>query len=205
MKRCRTLILALAASLPSPYRDETPTSISLHAETALKSDISTTYIELYQNADARWLINRRHGVISVWNLKDAAPLWSNDGVVFRLTPSRNNVVSILSATDAAPSKSATEINGRVYFFLDDVRRRRVAEKATVRRNDLLVALDSRAQGRLVWTRRAKDFAPFFTSDASSLRFDSPIAPIANDKLTIRVRNDQEVKEFAIDAADGSFH
>lgn len=198
MKRCRTCLIALVASLALPCRAEPP------ASTPPTSATLTTYTELYQGSNARWLANKRYGVISAWKIERFTPLWSKDGVVFRLNPTRNDVFSTLNNAPTTRPVYATEIRKRVYFILDDVARRRVDANNGAPRDNLLVALDSRAQGRLVWTRRANDFAAFFESDTSALRFAPPLLPLTDDELTIRVQNDQEVKEFAINAADGAF-
>lgn len=203
MKRCRIYAVAIGvaafpyyAALPAP-----PTSPDAHVS---NRDERSLYIEQYRGSNARWLVDRRRGSISAWELERPVPLWSNNGVVFRSTPQVTDVFSTFYNNAFQEAPLATEIFGRVYFFLDDVSQRSVPSESYARRDVLLVALDPQAQGRLVWTRRAKDFASFFNADASSLRFAPRLASLSNDKLAVQVFSDREIKEFAINAADGSF-
>ena len=156
------------------------------------------------SSNARWFVDKRHGVISAWSLVDAAPLWSSNGVVYRALGSANSAVKELTQPEA-PSVPATEIFGRVYFFLNDVAARRAlpSASASVRQDDLLIALDPYAQGRLVWKRRAQDFAPFFPSyDKRALGFVGDVQPLPNDELLVQVAAERETKRFALNAATG---
>lgn len=156
------------------------------------------------SSNARWFVDKRHGVVSAWSLVDNAPLWSSNGVVFRVSNSKTNAVKELTKLDI-PTIPATEIFGRVYFFLNDVSARRALSSAPAnfRQDNLLIALDPNAQGRLVWKRRAQDFAPFFPScDKRALGFVDDIQILPNDELLIQVAAEGETKRFALNAATG---
>lgn len=168
-------------------------------------DVSSSYLDFYVGSNARWLVDRQTGTVAAWELKRPLPLWSSDGVVYRQATRRTNVVEgLTSLRDVEPSPTI-ESFGRVYFFLNDVSRRRStsAPASFVRRDDLLLAIDLEAQGRLVWARRADDFARFFPPDVSSLCFLPQLKPLPNDELLVFVQGDQETKCFAVDAAAGT--
>ena len=171
---------------------------------AASHDCSDAYVDCYISSNARWQVDRRRGIVSAWDLERPLPLWSQDGVVFRLSPLSNEAISELNTTSAIP---ATEIFGRVYFFLNASAPRRENEKAESfrRQNDALLALDPRAQGRLVWICRAQDFASFFAPDAGALHFVPRVEILSNDELLIVVQSErQNARSFAVDAATGIF-
>ena len=170
---------------------------------AISSLVADAPLDYYVGSNACWRVDRQRGVISALSLIDGSPLWSSDGVVYRSFPSKNDVIQEIPSQNASPFPAA-EIFGRVYFFLDDVAARPAfPQTRNVRRDDLLVALDSNAQGRLVWKRRVRDFAPFFPADERrALRFLNDVKPALNDKLVVQIKSEREVKRFALDAATG---
>lgn len=205
-RRLRFCFLALALATPFSRYATRPAPAD-DKENAASSCVSVSYVDYYVGSNARWIVDRQEGSVSAWERERPVPLWSSDGVVFRLSSRRNAAPVRLSATSSADSFApTTEFFGRAYFFLNDAPRSRSENALSpfVRRDDLLLALDLRAQGRLVWKRRARDFADFFASDVSSLRFLPRLEILSNDKLLAFVQGDQEVKRFAIDAADGTF-
>lgn len=157
-----------------------------------KEDATSQKFNYYIGKNARWLVDLQLNVISAWELERDVPLWSRDGVVFRVFQRPNNAISDFNKASTQSPLPATEIFGRVYFFL----------------NDDLIALDSRAQGRLVWRRNIKEFIPFFTSFNPTLA-DAPvfipeIFPLNSDRLLIQTRRGQETQCFILDAASGEF-
>ena len=98
-----------------------------------------------------------------------------------------------------------EIFGRVYLFLDDITGLSDNEPPPSLKKNLLIALDPRAQGRLVWRRRAEDFALFFApQERNVLCFRNEVVPLPNDELLVQVQGKRKVKRFALDAATGAF-
>lgn len=160
---------------------------------------------LFIGSNARWLVDRRLGAISAWDLKRDLPLWTRDGVAYRVARRPKYDISSFNAIVAEPAR---EFFGRVYFLLDAPDAKSALDKSNVveHRDDLLVALDARAQGRLVWSRRADDFAPFFPPAPKNVRLNGRFVglpqTLPNDLLEIQVEFNQEVKRFQLDAADG---
>lgn len=171
------------------------------------SSVDNERFALFIGSNARWLVDRRLGAITAWDLKRDVPLWTRDGVAYRVARRPNYDISNFSAIVAEPAR---EFFGRVYFLLDapDAKSASFDDESNVveRRDDLLVALDARAQGRLVWSRRADDFAPFFPPAPKNVRpngrFVSLPQTLPNDLLEVQVELNQEVKRFLLDAADG---
>lgn len=197
MKR-RLRLFFLALTVASPLADA-----AIYASTPYDK---TSYVEIYVGSNARWQVDRRHGVVSAWELERPLPLWSQDGVVFRLSPLANDAKSSLAPTADAPVP-ATEIFARVYFFLDapSQRREHDADAPFTRRNDLLLALDPRSQGRLAWICRAQDFAVFFKPNQEPPQFVPRVESLPNDELLVVVETASEGgKRFAVDAATGTF-
>lgn len=195
-RRLRLSLIALAVA--SPFADA-----AAYASTPYEPK---SYVENYVGSNARWQVDRRRGIVSAWNLERALPLWSQNGVVFRSSPLANDANSTLVLT-SAPSVPATEIFGRVYFFLNapSQRRENAPDAPFIRRDDLLLALDPRSQGRLAWIRRAQDFVIFFESKSEALEFGSQLEPLPNDELLVVVKSAFEgAKRFAVDAATGIF-
>lgn len=199
--RLAVKLLLAATAIPTAFSDAQDA-----VETASRP-VAEVYqdnlnLEYYVGSNARWLVDRRLGVISALSLDNASPLWSKDGVVFRAAHT-----AILSLKEVTPSQNATsrpaiEAFGRVYFFLDapslfqDVAPR-------FQNNALLVALDSKAQGRLAWKLNVQEFAPFFSpEDRRDLRFLNKIQSTANDELLVSIQSERELKRFALDAATG---
>ena len=202
MKKPYKLLLA-AISLSTNFSDNAATLQCVAAQDARavvfrEEDDATA--EYYVGSNARWRLDRRHGVISAWSLEKPFPLWSQDGVVFRSRPQVKGVVKEVARKEKSAISPATEIFHRVYFFLDDVARKDA--RSPERRDDLLIALDPNAQGRLVWKRNAQDFAHFFSEDAGALRFLDEIQPAPNDQLLVSVQGQDEVRRFTLDAATG---
>ncbi len=162
-------------------------------------------VDYFLGSNARWLINRRQGVVSAWKLDEARPLWSRDGVVFRLPKRTNGAAQNLQPIQDQPFRHAVEFFGRVYFLLDDSARQTpsAAKRPRERGDNLLISLDLRAQGRLVWARRAQEFARFFSNAPAALSFLDKIAALDNDELLIQIKSDFETKLFVLDAADGT--
>ena len=162
-------------------------------------------VDYFLGSNARWLINRRQGVVSAWKLDEAQPLWSRDGVVFRLPKRTNGAAQNLQQIQDQPFRHAVEFFGRVYFLLDDSARQNpsAAKRPRERGDNLLISLDLRAQGRLVWARRAQEFARFFSNAPAALCFLDKIAALDNDELLIQIKSDFETKLFVLDAADGT--
>lgn len=202
MKRRLRLFFIASVFAASPiYRDAVSNLIFADQRNGATTHRSADYIDLYVGSNARWQIDRLRGVVSVWELERPLPLWSRDGVVYR---SANSATSYVSTLTPQPTAPATEIFGRVYFFLNDAKGGRAANRSSsfVRRDDLLLALDLRAQGRLVWALRAQDFTCFFAPNAS-LQFVPRLEILPNDKLLVTVRNErQENQRFIVDAATG---
>lgn len=172
-------------------------------ERVVATDENTRF-SLYVGSNARWLVDRRQGAVSAWSLEEDRPLWSPSGVVLRLKPSSNRETPSITELNSSIKRPTTEIFERVYFFLNDVTEFSVNENSRSSKNNLLVALDPRAQGRLVWRRRAEDFVPFFArQEGSVLRFLNELAPLSNDELLVQVQGEREVKRFALDAATGA--
>lgn len=197
MKR-RLRLFFLALTVASPLADA-----ATYASTPYDK---TPYVENYVGSNARWQVDRRHGVVSAWELERPLPLWSQDGVVFRLSPLANDAKFTLAPTADAPVP-ATEIFARVYFFLDapSQRREHDADAPFTRRNDLLLALDPRSQGRLAWICRAQDFAVFFKPNQEPPQFVPRVESLPNDELLVVVETASEGgKRFAVDAATGTF-
>lgn len=202
-KKGRARLLVAAIALLTPFNaDRAPfltfDGVAQEADEASRDDASR--FDYYVGADARWLVDRRDNVVSAWSLQEDRPLWSRDGVVFRENKRPTDVIASFKKISAEP-KPATEIFGRVYFFLNLQAPQN--DERNVRRNELLVALDPRAQGRLVWKLRAPDFAFLFSPDVSSLQFLDAIAPLPNDRLLIVVQGDGETRSIEIDAATGA--
>ena len=200
--------LIAATSLLSTLNDNAPDTLNLvpTPNSYTKPQISQDNLDQVcrVSSNARWLVDKRHGVVSAWSLVDNAPLWSSNGVVFRVSNSKTKAVKELTQLDV-PTIPVTEIFGRVYFFLNDVSARRALSSAPAnfRQDNLLIALDPNAQGRLVWKRRAQDFAPFFPScDKRALGFVDDIHPLPNDELLVQVAAERETKRFALNAATG---
>ena len=153
------------------------------------ADSKTDDFKYYVGRQERWLVDLRLGVVSAWELERDVPLWSRDGVVFRVAQRPNDVISDFKLASRQKAEPAVEIFGRVYFFL----------------NDGLVALDPRAQGRLVWKRNAADVAPFFDArDDAPFFFTPKISPLSKDRPLIQARLGQDAKFFIVDAASGEF-
>ena len=158
----------------------------------------------YVGSNARWLVDRKRGIVSAWSLEEASPLWSLDGVVYRISPNANHAIPITKISEKVFPPSAWEIFGRVYFLLDDVADSRSFHKTPTRRDALLIAIDPNAQGRLVWECRAQDFAPFFPKNARGrLRFIDNVNSSPRDELVVLVQGEKEIKRFALDAATGT--
>lgn len=160
----------------------------------------------YVSSNARWNVDKERGVVSAWALKEERPLWSRDGVVYKTSPRANVAISEINVADHAIPSPALEIFGRVYFLLDDVDDSRSFNKnrSQPRPDALLIALDPNAQGRLVWERRAQDFAPFFPKNARGrLRFIDNVNSSPRDELVVLVQGEKEIKRFALDAATGT--
>ncbi len=206
MKRSLRLgFIALALATPFSRYEARPAPDVDEESAVLSPCVSVAYVDYYVGSNARWIVDRQNGSVSAWELNRPLPLWSNDGVVFRLSSRRNVAPSRLSATSADSFAPTTEFFGRAYFFLNDASHvpSEGAASPFVRRDDLLLALDLRAQGRLVWKLRARDFARFFASDVSSLQFLPQLEPLPNDELLAVVQGDRNIKRFAISAADGT--
>lgn len=184
----------LATCLLTPLCESTTRSASLAQDSPAASppasaDANPNDFKYYIGRQERWLVDLRLGVVSAWELERDAPLWSRDGVVFRVAQRPNDVFSDFKVASMQTPEPVVEIFGRVYFFL----------------NDALVALDPRAHGRLVWKRNAADFAPFFAAhDNAPLVFTPKISPLSKDRLLIQARRGQDVKFFIVDAAYGEF-
>lgn len=162
--------------------------------------------QYYVGANARWIIDLRLNVVSAWDRSLDVPLWSRDGVVFRVFQRPNDVKTDFKAATAQPPVPAPEFFGRVYFFLDGV----------------LVALDPRAQGRLVWKLYVEELTRFFSApknadlnaisgsspaldqDAKSPVFLPKLRSLTDDRLLVQTRRGQELKTFVVDAASGEF-
>ena len=201
----RTLLIAtLLSTLISPQSDAVfPLAFALNDNESQHST-SNDKFDYYVGSNARWLVDRERGVVSAWSLKEEIPLWSRDGVVYRATPIANVATQEIKNQDHLFSSPATEIFGRVYFLLDDVAHSSRSESlrpSLTRRDDLLIALDRQAQGRLVWERRAQDFIPFFPKNAR-LRFLNDIKATANDELLVYIQAENTIKGFALNAATG---
>ena len=174
--------------------------ISFHDVADLRNKRSN--LHCYVGSNARWFVDRESGVISALSLDALSPLWSKDGVVFRAVPSTNYPITEAASPSSADVSPAMELAGRVYFILD-IPPHKEQNGFSVRRDALLVALDAKAQGRLVWKLKVRDFAPFFSQNLrGELRFTSKIQAATNDKILVQVLSDREVKRFAIDAATG---
>lgn len=180
----------LASFNEAPYFFDSPTRADAASQRSSDADNADDF-KLYVGQEARWLVDLRLGVVSAWELERDVPLWSRDGVVFRVERRPNDVFADFKRASSQTPRAATEIFGRVYFFLDDI----------------LVALDPRAEGRLVWKRTADDFARFFSApNSDDATFLVPkIDSTSNDRLLIEARRGQESKRFIIDAASGEFN
>lgn len=202
MKRSLSIFFTVCLLAATPFSDS-PSRLASSAQDDVASQRKRNLpnaddFELYVDKRARWLVDLRLGVVSAWELERDVPLWSRDGVVFRVAQRPTDVISDLNAASRRKPRPTFEIFGRVYFFV----------------NDALVALDPRAQGRLVWKRNAADFAPFFAgprnapsagrADDVSPSFIPKIASTLNDRLLVQARRGQETKSFIIDAASGEF-
>lgn len=202
MKRFLPTFFTVCLFTATPF-SEAPTRLISFAQdddaTRQKRDVSNANdFEIYVDKQARWLVDLRLGVVSAWELERDVPLWSRDGVVFRVAQRPTDAISDLYVATKAKPRPTREIFNRVYFFV----------------NDVLIALDPRAQGRLVWKRNAADFAPFFAvsnnapllqlADDVAPSFIPQIYPTFNDRLLIQARRGQEIKSFTIDAASGEF-
>lgn len=196
------IFFAVCLFTSTPFNESSTRSLSFAQEVAATpqtrdADNAENYL-LYRDKRARWLVDLRLGVVSAWEIERDVPLWSRDGVVFRVAQRPDDVISRLRVAARQTPLPTLEIFGRAYFFL----------------NDVLVALDPRAQGRLVWRRNIADFASFFAApnNASTLRRDADVSPsfvpkirpLSNDRLLIQTRRGQETKFFLIDAASGEF-
>jgi len=179
----------LAPLCESPTRSASFAQDFPAATRATVADSKADDFKYYVGRRERWLVDLRYGVISAWELERDVPLWSRDGVAFRVAQRPNDVISDFKTASLQKAAPLVEIFGRVYFFL----------------NDVLVALDPRAQGRLVWKRNAADFAPFFAArDDAPLVFTPKISPLSKDRLLIQARLGQDAKFFIVDAASGEF-
>lgn len=194
----------LATCLLTPLCESTTRSASLAQDSPAASppasaDANPNDFKYYIGRQERWLVDLRLGVVSAWELERDAPLWSRDGVVFRVAQRPNDVFSDFKVASMQTPEPVVEIFGRVYFFL----------------NDALVALDPRAHGRLVWKRNVDDFARFFAApssasplqdevDDASLSLTPKILPLSKDRLLIQARRDRDAKFFIVDAASGEF-
>lgn len=172
-------------------------------------DSKQDQIETFVGSNARWIVDRQRGAISAWELTRNAPLWTRDGTVYRTFERPKHDVALLTSNALNGAKPACEFFGRVYFLLDAIEDSRVTRffsTRCVKNDDLLVVLDTRNQGRLVWSRRADDFAPFFSSRLknkdSRCRFVGLPRSFDNDFIKIQVQREQEVNFFLIDAASG---
>lgn len=200
MKR-RTWFLLAATYITAPF---TARALLAKASNEPNDDVAPTTPDAERNpicyigSNARWLVDKRQGVVSAWSLTKPQPLWSRDGVVFRLNKRPTRVVSDFSHLTASQCQPTTEFFERVYFLLDDP----TTSDAHKRRDALLVALDLRAQGRLVWKLDVNDFLRFFP-DSTPLRFLNNLKRLPNDELLISVQGAQSTKSFAINAAVGT--
>ena len=192
-----TSLFATFSALPLTWSLSVATTISDEAATPRNDDAYAGYV----GSNARWLVDKRHGVVYAWELEENRPLWSSDGVVFRASPYKSDAYG-KTARLPETFDNATEIFGRLYFLLDEIDSRSLNnEVPNARRDQLLVALAPKEQGRLVWRRRAQDFAPFFTSQ-TNLRFTNGITPLPNDELLVKVQAENETIPFALNAATG---
>lgn len=190
-----SLIAALANS--SPYL--VFASTNERVADAKPSDVESQY-SVCVGTNARWIVDRRHGVVYAVSLETDRPLWSRDGVVFRLTTKRPTLdFSNLNNVSAATRRNGEEIAGRVYLLLDDI----TSSKKDLQRDALLIALDPRAQGRVVWELRAKEFAFAFPGDESQPAFTRRIEALGGDELIIQIQTANACRNFAVDAATGS--
>lgn len=197
MKNRVSFFFTVCLLTSTPF-SESPLAQDVAATRQTCNDTTSNNLILYADKQARWLADLRLGVVSAWDVERDIPLWSRDGVVFRVAQRPNDAISDLRAATRQKPLPTLTIFGRVYFFL----------------NDALIALDPSAQGRLVWRRNAVDFASFFDAPNNAsplLRADDAlpslvpkIRPAPNDRLLIQARRGQETKSFLIDAASGEF-
>lgn len=201
----RTLLLAALLSTSTISKnDAVPTRASTPIDSEPQFSANNAKFDYYAGSNARWFVDRERGVVSAWSLKEALPLWSRDGIVYRAAPTANIATQEIKSRDNLFRSPAPEIFGRVYFFLDDVAcpsRSETSRRPQIQRDNLLIALDPQAQGRLVWERRAQDFAPFFPKNAR-LRFINDIKALPNDELLVRLQAENSSKVFALNAATG---
>lgn len=202
MNRRVPIFFTVCLLTSTPFSESPPQRVSfaqgVDATRQEDDAITQNKLILYADRQARWLVDLRLGAVSVWDVERDVPLWSRDGVVFRVARRPNDALSDLRAAARQKPLPTLTIFGRVYFFL----------------NDVLIALDPRAQGRLVWRLNADDFAAFFDApnnespllraDDVSLSFVPNIRPAPNDRLLIQTRRGQDTKFFLIDAASGEF-
>lgn len=200
----RAFLFTFATLLVSTLKKNDASSSALVVPTNdVASSLSTDERDFvcFVGSNARWLVDRRQGVVSAWRLNEARPLWSQDGVVFRVCRRPSDAFERFKSVEPSRYRQATEIFGRVYFLLDDA----PADSDDERRDTLLVALDPRAQGRLVWRRRAQEFAPFFpAAPPRSLYFAADVEAAPNDELLVKIQAGDRVNRFALDAANGAF-
>ena len=207
MKLKLRYLLILTSTLTAIARDAytTPQTVAQSVGDRVVVTKENARFLLYLGSNARWLVDRRHGVVSAWALEEERPLWSSSGVVFRLNPASNRDIQNAANLKFSTPRPTTEIFGRVYLFLDDITGLSDNETPPSLRKNLLIALDPRAQGRLVWRRRAEDFALFFApQERNVLRFRNEVVPLPNDELLVRIQGESEAKRFALDAATGAF-
>lgn len=203
------LIAALMPTARSPFPFVVPSVIAqtasvdlsrFHEQTATTNK-NATY-DYFVGSNARWIIDRLHGAVLAWDREKNTPLWSQDGVVYRTQPLINHVSEEVVFPAETLASQAPEIFGRVYFFLDARRTPKEAQPC-FRRDNLLIALDVKAQGRLVWQVDVQDFASFFPpNERRALRFLNEIRAASNDALLIQIQSEQEIKPFLLDAATG---
>lgn len=201
--KLRTLLILTSAL--ATFADSPSYAVAQNGGERVVATDENERFSLYVGSNARWLVDRLQGSVSAWSLREDRPLWSPSGVVLRLKPSSYREIQSITELNSSIKRPTTEIFERVYFFLDDVTRLSVNENSPSLKKNQLIALDPRAQGRLVWRRRAEDFALFFApQERNVLRFRNEVVPLPNDELLVRIQGESEAKRFALDAATGAF-